>query len=195
MGGQFAAQDVRLLAEPGAGLDPAGVFGFRGGALSIRYAALAGLSRRADSAGRDCRRGAGRCATEGVPRKSRQQGPGLRCRPVALVAPSELLLRMAWLAGLSRDRALDRFPLGLGDAAGAVLHVLDPGLRHRHPAAGRADAAFARRPLPRLPVAHQRLLPVTAARMIPQSGDRFSLATNAKRVCAEIMLKMKGATT
>src|SRR3954451_11827668 len=41
---------------------------------------------------------------------------------------------------------------GPGDAAGAGLHVLDPGLRHRHPAAGGADAALARRPLSRLSV-------------------------------------------
>ena len=38
--------------------------------------------------------------------------------------------------------------LGLGDVAGAGLHVLDPGACHRHPAAGAADAAFARRALP-----------------------------------------------
>ena len=40
--------------------------------------------------------------------RSRQQGPGLRRRAVALVAPSQLFLRMVRLAGLSRDRALSR---------------------------------------------------------------------------------------
>ena len=38
--------------------------------------------------------------------RPRQQGPGLRRRAVALVAPSELFLRMVRLAGLSRDRDL-----------------------------------------------------------------------------------------
>ena len=66
----------------------------------------AGLSRRADPVGRHRRRGAGRCAAQALPRRSRQQGPGLRCRAVALVAASELFLRMVRLAGLSRDRAL-----------------------------------------------------------------------------------------
>ena len=48
--------------------------------------------------------------------RSRQQGPGLRCRAVALVAPSELFLRMVRLAGLSRDRHFVRRPafLSLG---------------------------------------------------------------------------------
>ena len=44
---------------------------------------------------------------------------------------------------------------GAGDAAGAGLHVLDAGPRHRHPAAGGADAALARRALSRLSVAYQ----------------------------------------
>ena len=55
--------------------------------------------------------------------------------------------------------------LGLGDAAGPGLHVLDPGLRHRHPAAGSADAALARRSLSRLPVAYQPVLSAAAASM------------------------------
>jgi hypothetical protein len=44
---------------------------------------------------------------------------------------------MVRLAGLSGDRDLVRLSsllsLGLGHAAGASLHVLDPGARHRHP--------------------------------------------------------------
>ena len=70
-----------------------------------RRAAPAGLSRRADPAGGHRRRGAGRCAAQALPRRSRQQGPGLRCRAVALVASSQLFLRMVRLAGLSRHRA------------------------------------------------------------------------------------------
>ena len=135
----------------------------------------------------NCRRGAGRRAAQAFPRRSRQQGPGLRCRAVALVAASELFLRMVRLARLSRDRALvaTRYlSLGMGNAAGAGLHVLDPGLRHRHPAAGRADAALARRSLPRLPVAHQSVLSAAAASMIPRSGDHFS---------KEIMLRNEGS--
>src|SRR4029077_17507756 len=48
--------------------------------------------------------------------------------------------------------------------AGAGLHVLDPGARHWHPSAGAADAALARRPLSRLPGAHQRLLSAATAK-------------------------------
>jgi len=85
-----------------------------------------------------------------------QPGPGLRRRSVALVAPSELFLRMVRMARLSGDRDLDRrsvvlsflLSLGLGELAGAGVHVLDPGARHRHPAARAADAALARRALP-----------------------------------------------
>ena len=104
MGRQFAAPDVRLPAEPGAGIDPAGVCDFCRGALSRRRVAASGLSRRADPAGRHRRRGDGRCAAPALPRRSRQQGQGMRRRAVALVAPSELFLRMVRLAGLSRDR-------------------------------------------------------------------------------------------
>jgi hypothetical protein len=44
---------------------------------------------------------------------------------------------MARLAGLSGDRDLagpsSRLSVGLGGVAGAGLHVLDSGARHRHP--------------------------------------------------------------
>src|SRR5437868_3454069 len=108
---------------------------------------------------------------------------------------------MALLAGLSSHRDLDglssflSFLLSLGfcGAAGPGLHVLDPGLRHRHSAAGTTDAALARRSLSRLSVPYQSVLSVAAASMIPtrraalaQSGDRFS---------GKVMLKMKGAVT
>jgi hypothetical protein len=36
---------------------------------------------------------------------------------------------------------------------------------------------------------------LTRRAALAQSGGRFSLATNAERVCAEIMLKMKGVVT
>src|SRR6185436_19137210 len=82
---------------------------------------------------------------------------------------------MVRVAGLPRDWTIDGsaflsffLSLGSGDAVGPGLHVLDPGLRHRDSAAGRADAAFARRSLPRLPVAHQRLLSAATAGMIPK---------------------------
>ena len=87
-----------------------------------------------------------------------------------------------WLAypviGLSAGLSL-----GLGDAAGPRLHVLDPGPRHRHPAAGRADAAFARRSLSRLPVAHQRVLSAAAASMILKSRDRFPSRRTRNATC------------
>lgn len=58
--------------------------------------------------------------------------------------------------------------LGLGDLAGPDLHVLDPGACHRHPAAGSADAALARRALPRLSIAHQRVLSVATTRNLKE---------------------------
>ena len=159
MGRGFAAPDVHLPAEPGVWIDPAGVCDFRRGAVSRSRAAAAGLSGRTDPVGRYRRRSPGRRATEEFPQGSRPQGQGLRCRAVALVAPSELFLRVARLAGLSGDRDLagpsSRLSLGLGGAAGAGLHVLDSGARHRHPPARAADAALAARALSRLPVAHQ----------------------------------------
>ena len=39
--------------------------------------------------------------------RSGQQGQGLRCRPLALVAPSQLFLRMVRMAGLPRDWIID----------------------------------------------------------------------------------------
>ena len=68
----------------------------------------------------------------------------------------------------SRSRSTIRFiSLELRGAAGAGLHVLDPRPRHRHPAAGAADAALARRALSRLSGAHQRVLPTAAALVAP----------------------------
>ena len=68
---------------------------------------LSGLSRRTDPFGRHCRRGDRRCAAPGVPCRSGQQGQGLRCRPLALVAPSKLFLPMVRMAGLPRDWIID----------------------------------------------------------------------------------------
>src|ERR1700694_4249830 len=75
---------------------------------------------------------------------------------------------MVLLAGLSRHCAVDRpscfLSLGLGDVAGAGLHVLDPGACHRYSAARSADAALAGRALSRLPVAHQHVLSAATAK-------------------------------
>ena len=106
------------------------------------------------------RRGACRRAAQALPQRSRQQGPGLRCRPVALVASSQLFLRMVgWLAYPVIAIVAATIP-GAGRAAGAGLHVLDPGACLRHSAAGGADAALARRALPRLSGAHQPFFPL-----------------------------------
>src|SRR5579863_9771385 len=86
---------------------------------------------------------------------------------------------MAGLARLSHDRDLAGsptvVPLGLGLSAGARLDVLDPRPCHRHPAAGSADAAFARRALSRLPVAHQHLLPAATARERSRGNGQVSV--------------------
>ena len=99
--------------------------------------------------------------------RSRQPGPGLRCRAVALVAPSELFLRMARLACLSRHRDFARlpshYPWGWARLLAPAFMYWILVLRHGHPAAGSADAAFARRALSRVPVAHQHVLSAAAA--------------------------------
>ncbi len=56
--------------------------------------------------------------------------------------------------------------------------------RHRHSAAGSADAALARRPLPRVSVAYQSASSRCHRRHDPESGDRFS---------KEIMLRNEGS--
>src|SRR5882672_5969063 len=167
MGRRFAAQDVHVSAESGLRVDPAGIRDLGRGAISPAWPANSGRSRRVDPVGRHRRRSAGRRAAEEFPHRSREQGPGLRRRAVALVASSELFLRMVRMAGLPRHCDLDRrsssLSLGLGDVAGSDLHVLDPGACHRYPAARAADAALAGRALSRLPVAYQHVLsPATA---------------------------------
>ncbi len=67
---------------------------------------------RADPVHGNRRRSAGGLPAQALPHQSRQQGPRLRCRPVALVAPSQLFLRVVLLAGLSGDRALARLSMG-----------------------------------------------------------------------------------
>src|ERR1700744_313272 len=163
MGRQCPAPDVRLSAKSGVRVDPAGICDLCRRARSVRNAARAGLSRRAVAVRRHWRRGACRRPAQAVQEQSRSSGSGLRRRTVALVAASELFLRMVRLARLSADRDLAGLPVGLGEPARASLHVLDPGLCHRYPASGSPEAAFARRALPRLPVANEYLFPRAAA--------------------------------
>ncbi len=133
MGQRCAAPDVPVPAGPGVRIDSAGVCDFRRRACPDRCAAAAGLSRRAGPADSHRRRGTGGRPAEGLPHRSRQQGAGVQRRSLELVAPSQLFLRVAGLARLSRDRAVASLSLGLGQPAGPRLHVLDPGPRHRHP--------------------------------------------------------------
>src|SRR5580704_155713 len=70
----------------------------------------------------------------------------------------------------------------MGGVAGAGLHVLDPGARHRHPAAGAADAALARRALPRLSVSHQRLLSAATAQRSGHMSFVSRIIGTAERV-------------
>src|ERR1044072_1515511 len=110
----------------------------------------------------------------------------MRRGTVALVAASQLLLRVVRVARLSRVRPVGGLSMGLGHTACAGLHVLDPGLRDRHSAAGGADAALPRRALPRLSVAYESILSAATASMIPGSG-----AGSRKR----IMPGQKGVAT
>ena len=110
-----------FLQNQGARIDPAGIRDLCRRPRARRRAAAGGLSGRADAAGRHCRRGAGGRAAQGVPHRSRQQGQGLRRRAVALVAPSQLFLRMVRVAGLSRDRHFVRRPAVLSVGFAALL--------------------------------------------------------------------------
>jgi hypothetical protein len=69
------------------------------------------------------------------PRRSGKPRPHLRFRSVVLVAPSELFLRVVWLACLSADRNMSDIPVGVARAGWSHLHVLAPGLCVRHSAA------------------------------------------------------------
>src|SRR5581483_6670386 len=89
---------------------------------------------------------------------------------------------MVRLARLSRDRPCGRLPLGLGQPARSHLHVLDPGPRHRHPAAGSADAAIARRALSRLPIPNQHVLSFAAARGNGRMSVVSTIIGTAERV-------------
>src|SRR5262249_39574936 len=80
-------------------------------------------------------------------------------------ASSKLFLPVVRLARLSGDRDRARLRLGLGRAARAGLHVLDPELRHRHSAARSADAALARGRVSRLPGAYLEIFPAAANRL------------------------------
>ena len=117
LGPRRAAQDVHLPAKSGDRLDSAGVCrsssrrGFPIPPCGCRMSL--GV---ADPVRRHRRRSARRRAAQALPPRSRQPGPGLRRRPVALVAPSELFLRMARLARLSRDRDLADTMDGAGRA-------------------------------------------------------------------------------
>ena len=88
---------------------------------------------------------------------------GMRRWSMAMVTTSELLLRMAVLAGLSadRNRSCGVQSLWLARTARAGLHVLGAGLRLRHSPARRAHAAFARRDISRVSASHASVLPVS----------------------------------
>ncbi len=75
-GADSPAEDVHLSPESGARIDPAGIRDLCRRAHARRRAAAGGLSGRADPVDRHCRRGAGGCATQGVPNRPRQQGAG-----------------------------------------------------------------------------------------------------------------------
>jgi steroid 5-alpha reductase family enzyme len=67
-------------------------------AFSRRRSAAGGLSGRAGSVCRDRRRGAGRCAAQVVPGRSRQQGQGLRRRPWRWSRHPTTFRMVGWLA-------------------------------------------------------------------------------------------------
>src|SRR5690349_3573957 len=89
----------------------------------------------------------------------RQDGNLLR-RPLALLPPSQLLLRMAGVGGLRcrRDRSFRALPAGLARACGAGDDVLAARPRLGNTAAGGAHGSQPRRELPRLSGKSERVL-------------------------------------
>ena len=102
------------------------------------------------------------------------------------VAPSELLLRMALLAGLSadRDRSVGSQPAWLDHAAGARLHVLGAGACFRHSAAGSAHVANARRAISRASGPHAGVLSVPQGIDQGTSDQTASLIVTQKPAAA-----------
>src|SRR5258708_39251945 len=93
---------------------------------------------------------------------------------------------MVRLASISRHRVFNRLSsllsLGLGDAAGAGVHVLDSGARHRHSAARGTNAALAGRALSRLSVAHQHVRSAATAKRSGRMSFVSTLIGTAERV-------------
>ena len=164
-GAGFSAQDVRVSAKPGVRIDPAGVCDFRRRAFPASCFAAAGLSRRVDPVRRHCRRSDGRCQLKGFRTDAANKG---KVCDIGLWRwsrhPNYFFEWLGWLA-YPADRAsiVPASIRGAGRRCWRRLHVLDAGPRHRHAAAGSADAAIARRALSRLPVAHQHVLSAATA--------------------------------
>jgi hypothetical protein len=90
------------------------------------------------------RRSPGRCAAEKFPKQFRQQGRSLRRRAVALVAPSELFLRMVRLARLSR-RWKSRCCASGASAIATISRAPAPSFRCQRPAPPTPKVTIGRR--------------------------------------------------
>jgi hypothetical protein len=133
-----------FLQNQGFWIDPAGLLDLRRRAVSARGTAPAGLSGRIDPACGYRRRSPGRCAAEKFPKQFRQQGRSLRRRAVALVAPSELFLRMVRLARLSR-RWKSRCCASGASAIATISRAPAPSFRCQRPAPPTPKVTIGRR--------------------------------------------------
>ena len=137
----------------------------RGGAQSSARLAMAGFYGRAHRAWRDIGRMARRSRTAAAPGRSDERRRCLRCRFVALVTPSELFLRMAFLVCFSgyRDRYVWTQFAWMVRTCGSYPDVLAARPRVRYPSARAAHAAIARRQVSRLPASDLEVFSVAAA--------------------------------
>ena len=215
MGHRFAAQDVHLPAEAGARLDPAGVRDLRRRAHARRRAcglqdylgALILLVGIAGEALADAQLKAFRD-------RSRQQGQGLRRRAVALVAPSELFLRMVRLARLSGDRASFATGLSVGVRARCWRRSSCTGSWSTSPAFRRskrrccARAAIAIAPISRAPAGSFRcrrkthskasrvaMSLISHASSAPPNGCRCRMRSSAPRSTGCARAPRRGSPT
>ncbi len=113
-----------------------------------------------------------------VARESGEQGQDRARRPVGLVTPPELLLRVGELVR-NRPRR-ERDPVGLDRLARAGRTPLPPLQGHRDPGDRGAGAALARR-LRRVPADDERLRPASAALVGARISRPYRAGATSKR--------------
>ena len=172
MGQRCAAPNVLVPAVASRGGDSTCALDRGCSAQSKSQPANTGSDRARDSMSCDRRGNRRRSTAAHVQERPCQPQGRMRCWTLAMVASSELLLRMVVVACLSDycDRFHRPKPLWMARASRASLHVLGAGTRIWHPAARRPHAVFSRRSISRLLKANARFFPVAIEIMHCSTG-------------------------